>query len=629
MSLNPVPLELYQTIDPRVNVNSKRGYTALRGGMVNSWQQFPATTINNSQVQITCNPPSQDIVINRKVYLKFNATLDFTGTGNPLLQIGANDAPRAYPLSQIINALQFTINNDTLTLAPFYQYWPSLLWYHNTYNDRYKHYSTTPTMLDQQQNYSDIKGQGNRNPLGQYQTNSYETARGAFPMTVVTNGNGTAQVVLEVTEPMYISPLVFGSEDESGLVGVQNMTFTATFGNLQRLWSHNQTNGNPLSALNVTVNSASLLFEYITPNPISPIPKQVSYPYFSIVSYPTKGSSSFAKSSGTTFSSGSLSMNSVQLTSIPRRMYIYARYDDSLTQNPTVSASTGPCLSDSYLALGSPNPLTVTWNNNQFLSQATHQDLYLMSVKNGLQMSFPQFEGVMDNLPGTNSGVSTGVGAILCVDFGTDIGLNPSEAPGLLGNYQLGLTCNFKNINSQLDITPTLYVVVVYEGSFNVINGTCNHQIGVLTKEDVLKSMNAPMYSYKLAENIFGGDFFSSIKKFVGNVASGVKKAVPAVRRALPYVQKGLDVAKQFGLGGARAGAYGMGEGVMSGGRRKVVRRRGRGMDGGILVGAGLMTREQLKEKLRKHQEDENIDETNEEGGDGCCGSSSEKSDSE
>jgi hypothetical protein len=158
-------------------------------------------------------------------------------------------------------------------------------------------------------------------------------------------------------------------------------------------------------------------------------------------------------------------MQSVQVTSIPRRLYIFARDDDSVL-NATSS--------DTFMSLAAgTNPLTLTWNNNQFFSQATAADLYNISVKNGCNMSYSQF---------TNF-----TGSVLCLDYGTDVGLMPDEAAGVLGNYQLGITCQFTNTRST-PITPTLYVVVVLTSSTLIPRGILNN----------------PLNSVELLERILG-----------------------------------------------------------------------------------------------------------------------------
>ena len=249
-----------------------------------------------------------------------------------------------------------------------------------------------------------------------------------------------------------------------------------------------------------------------------------------------------------------LTMQSVQVTSIPRRMYIYARLDDSLQT---------PFTSDSYFALNNlGNPLTVTWNNNQFFSQFTAQDVYNMSTKNGLCQSWSQFEQY--------------TGSVICIDFGTDLGLMSDQAPGSLGNYQLQLTCQFINTNTVVAIAPTLYVVLVYEGAFDIIDGACSHNIGILSHNDVISAKENPMVTYKKVESVYGGDFFSGIKNFFSRIPGAIKSAVEhvpgLVKKIAPYAKTAFDIYKAVRGGRKKRRAKRRGGvlyGDMNGGRRR------------------------------------------------------------
>lgn len=144
-----------------------------------------------------------------------------------------------------------------------------------------------------------------------------------------------------------------------------------------------------ITNVSAQLNSAALLYEFITPDPLQPIPRALESSYFSIVSYPTKLGTSLAAGATANFT-----LASVQLTSIPRRIYIFGRPDDSLQTATT---------SDAYFTIPQlSNPLTVTWNNYQLFSQFTPEDLYNMSVKNGLEMSYSQFMNF--------------TGSIVCID---------------------------------------------------------------------------------------------------------------------------------------------------------------------------------------------------------------------
>lgn len=437
-----------------------------------------------------------------------------------------------------------------------------MLWYHNNFDNRFGDYSLTPSMLDQYQDYS--LGAGSiRNPLSPYGDNSFEQTRGGYVgVSVAGNDNNSTSVTLTVTivEPILISPLVFGqgSDEVCSLVGVDNMSYVATFTNINRLLSiipnqgaPGEINIDPVTGINVTLlPGSSLLFQYLTPDPLEAPARSLVSSYFSIIPYPTRQGQVATYNPLGAPATVSLKLNSIQLASIPRRMYLFARIDDALL----TAAS-----SDSYLALPQTGqPLQVTWNNNQFFSTFSTPQIYDMSVKNGLQMSYTQFVGQ--------------VGSVICIDFGTDLGLASAESSGLIGNYQLSVTCNFGNINPvSTTITPTFYCVIVSEGTFNIINGSCSHMIGVLSHDDVLNAKQDPLVTYKKSQSIYGGDFFSSLKNAFNKVNDFLKRTqlTSSVLSEIPhpYAQKAASFAKKFGYG-VSGGEMMDGEGI-SGGKRK------------------------------------------------------------
>lgn len=528
-------------MDPRLEISGKKDYIAVRGAQVVGYQQYPAVNVNNSSFQITCNPPGRDVAIGRVVLKRVTFQWQITGTntsGGTLLNSGFI-APRAFPLMCITQSEQMTIQNDTLSQAPLQQYWRALLHYRNDFEDRFGALSMTPSMLDQFQEYADGAG-SNRNPLAPYGDNSFENTRGGFVGFTIdpqVPGNTVATGSLTVTEPVLISPFCHGEKGNhyASLAGIQSMSYTATLGNLPRILSVIQGQGAAggqivLQEPVVNIVAASLLFTYLTPDPSNPIPRLMETSYFSPVSYPTRSLVTVAPGAQV-----QLTMNSVQVSSIPRRIYVFSKLDDSQETSFT---------SDTYLSLNPvANPITVTWQNQQFLSQSTTQDLYNISVKNGSNQSWSQFIGRQ--------------GSVLALDFGLDIGLAPNQAPGSLGNYQLGLTCGFVNTSSRT-VLPTLYVVVVSEGAFNMTDGSCSHSLGVLSPDDIMNGEVMPIGSYMKSEDIYGGKF-EFLKTFANKVGTFVKKN-KIISRGLSLVP---DPRAQLASRAAAVLGYGMSGGAV------------------------------------------------------------------
>ncbi len=526
MSLAEPTLRAVRVLDPVTDINQNRVYCLLSGGSEVTWKPNVSTSFSQSSAQWSAPPPSPAIIIDRKVYMAVPVTINFTGTNpiaGPLLQTGV-DAFRAYPLQSIMNTLSVTINNTTVT-QNISDTTPYLLRYHNPVCERNTEHSLSPSMMDQSQNYVDLMG-GIRNPLAGYadSASGADECRGAFPLVSLVNpsqaiGNQSASLQAILTEPLMISPMCFESGMEQGFIGVQTFTVNATWvSNLSRLWSHMvlPLAQNPVTNFTVTVTlgQPTLYFKYITPKQLTAIPRSCTYPYFVVDRYPTNVG---AVASGAV---SQVSSSNIQLNSIPRKLYIFARKQNSdLTFLDT----------DTFLGI---TQISVNWNNRSgLLSAASQQDLYNISRKNGVNLSWQQWSGGPFPTMYGASQLYGSVGSMLCLEFGTDIGLSDLECPGELGTFQLQVNVTIKNINPSQAITPTLYMVVVSEGIFTIEENRSIAQIGIMSKEDVLNAQQMKQVDYNMIWRIQGGSFLSSLKSFGENLLSPLKSAHDFVKK--------------------------------------------------------------------------------------------------
>ena len=563
MSNSVVPLKIVQTLDPVTRINSERSFAVFKGGDRVTYKPVCTTSYTNSTFQFSAPPPSPGTIVDRKILLKVPVTIDFVGTSTGSLLNENFDSFAAYPLSNAMNTLAVSINNTSISINMSDVINP-LLRYNTDSGLKDREYSTTPSMLDQKQRLRGDKD-GNRNPLAPYNSSFHQT-RGGFPFKIISNGATSAQITADLAELLYLSPLSFGKFDHAGFIGVQNMDFNITFNNDlgNRMWSHGS--GGPATLTSVTVNFGQpcLLFKYITPNVTEPIPRSAVYDYYSVNRYPTTQPlvPALAPNISTTIQS-----QNIQLQSIPRRLYIFARKANRTFNDP-----------DAYLAIEN---ISVNWNNNSgLLSSASKEDLYQISVDNGCDLSWSQWSGG----PIYNADFSDqegSVGSILALEMGKDICLNPDECPGQLGTYQLQLNVGVKNVNQvdSLD-SVTLFLIVVSEGAFTILDNNAVSQIGVVTKKDVINSKDAPMIDYEELNYLYGGNFFSGLKDFASRIWSGIKKA-------LPYVSQGVKTAAQIlpmlGLGKEEEEYI-----------KEMLEERGSGV-----VGGKRMTRRQLRRRLQ------------------------------
>lgn len=431
MSFAINPLKTVRVVDPRVNFGNEREYAVVSGGNQISWKPFTTNSFSNSALNFSAPPPNPGICVDPRIYLNLPLSIDFTGpvnTINPALPIllEGYDSFRAYPISSVCQTLTVRINNSAASIN-LSDVISALLRYNTPHKVREFNYSVCPSMLDYYQNYSDGAGTV-RNPLASFGNNSWETTRGAFPLNSVSNAISAAHIEATICEPIFLSPFLFGkgSELRNGFIGVQTMDFQFTFNsNLSRMWSHDVSGGQTFTAVNVNFKSPALLFNYITPKMLEPIPRSISYSYMVIDRFPTDTNIAVPANSAFTMVS-----NNIQLNTIPRRIYIFARQQNaSQTINDT----------DTFAAITGIN---INYNNySGLLASATQQDLYNISKKNGCNLSFPEWCGnvstaVAGSAGNTSAGISgffssvapngfvpTGlVGSVLCLDWGIDIG---------------------------------------------------------------------------------------------------------------------------------------------------------------------------------------------------------------
>ena len=502
----PHGIESVKVLDPKLNFYNDKKYVVLKGGSQNTYQRYPANNVSSSSIQWTVNPPNNMTAINRHVLIRYYVNINFTGTsvsGN-LLQLGTNDGFRAFPISSNLDTATVQINNGSV-VQNISDYIQALLRYNDNIFIRSEQLSSTPSMLDQYQNYSDWTTLGSsRNVLAFYGENSIETTRGSFPITVVSNTPTSAQITAVITEPLYLSPFLYTNAQEQALIGVNTMTINFNLNsslgsNLTTAWSHS-TSGNNLTSATLTFYQApEVLMNFITPDEVMNVPAVVEYPYFDIIRYPNPPQ---------TLSSNATSIfnsSNIQVDGVPEAIYIFARQSNS---DKTITST------DTF---GYISNLQITFNNNsQIFASATPQDLYFMSQKNGLTgVSWPAW--------------SQYVGSVIKVNPSVDFPMGADMASGVGGSYNLLVQATVQNINQSNSLNMVLYVVIVREGVLTVNAGQTIQSINDLTRSDVLNSPITKDVSYDQALTVAsqGGDFRSSIKSALGKLVN----AIPALGR--------------------------------------------------------------------------------------------------
>jgi hypothetical protein len=541
MSLALPALQVVKVLDPRVNINRVPKFAVLKSGTQITYQRFSAPSTSTQNVQFTANPPNSGTIVSRRVYMRWFVALTFQeegpATAGPLLALGTNDGFRCLPISSVINSLQATINNQTLSVN-LNNYLQPFLRYHNSMKTQDADLSMSPSMLDTFQQVEDWQQYGSaKNPLSAYGENSAQQSRGGFVYGAVVNepDTGVAQVAADLTEPLFLSPFSAAGHSKAGFYGVQTMTFNFQLGygstpNLSYMWQHGGDKDFVAGAPVVTFRAPpQMLFQYITPDPTFGIPAQISYNYHTVTTY---SQLSGDLDEGET---EQVSLGNIQLNSIPHAIYIWSRKsqaDASIRDTDTYGGLTA---------------LNITFQNkSSILASATEQDLYQIAARNGVELSWPQW--------------SEYVGAPIKLIPALDLGLASEQAAGSVGSYNLVVQATVKNLNPE-SRRLQVWVAIVSESVLTIVNQQAVVSDGVLTSQDVLTAnLDESMDFEELDRHAryLGAGFFSSIGDFV-------KKALPIASTVADYLPIGAPIKTGLKVASKLAGGRKMkGSGVVS-----------------------------------------------------------------
>lgn len=599
MSLSFQPLQPVEVMDPILMLSNQRFYSVLRGGSQYTYKAWTTTSVAQSALNFSAPPPSVNTAVSRVCYLYLPMRLSFTGipmNNQTLLQAGY-DAPRQFPLQACLDTISCCINNQSFSINSA-DIIHALMKYNTGTLLKNGQYSMTPSYPDQSCEYEAMI-YDTRSPLGFYGdgTEGGVTPRGGFPFKIIANpvGDGSTQMTaivdLAVCEPIELSPFSWGLQRESGFYGVTNFDWSFTFIQTMasRIWSHaiDPVNGSAFTSTNVIFgsmpngptsfsnyagNQPYLLFEYVTPQEIQQIPKEITYPYSQVIRFPTDLGLVQPNVSQQATS------NNIQLNNIPRRIYLYVRESNqSLYSN---SNST-----DSFCSI--QNVSIQFQNKNGLLASANMLQLYEICRDNGCNLNWQQWSGSMVYTTNDFSSQYGTIGGVICLNLAHNIGLDSLTAPGKLANTQIQLTCQIKN-NSAVAKLMTMYIVTVAEGSLCINEGKCFANIGVLSSADILEAQNRPRISYNQVQDVSGsgnyltgqGDLGQDILHGLKNVHDWFKenKVLSRVLGAFPVTQPFGKLAKHFGYGGEGVENMEMecrpplyqdyGEGVVIGGKR-------------------------------------------------------------
>jgi hypothetical protein len=595
-------------------------YAVDKGALSLTNAPYNAIAASASQHTYNINVPSQNVFVDRAFMwssaclISLNVAVDnavsaYTA-GQQVLRLGQDAALCAFPLQELVSTLTATIN-DTSTVINLDTVLHEVLRMVDCKEDRLMR--TCPTMLDKYASYTDADSAVN-NPLSSYYnaTESAEVPNGAWGQIVFCDPNGVplsgagsyvsggitvnyingipvrtnpapgpepAQYPLFLrwfsTEHLVLSPFIFADAKEynTGLFGVNNIQLVMNMkGNISRVLRQSNYFGRICSSIQFAnfaasgspFQTAQVNVQFLTPSLDIPLPPKSIVPFMEFPRYITTGAPPIPPTLAPGVGGVQIQSQTIVLPQIPDMLIIYCK--------PQAYAGNQGSLGDFYYPI---TRLSVNFDNFAgLLSSHTTEQLYQMSVHNGLKMDYSLWRGFANRVVADAAGapamsrVQT-TGGFLVLKPGQDITLQSGQAPSLIGNFTLQFQATVENYSGATENNAQLFVIAVNSGFFETLAGSSRIIKGVLSEADIISAEPVPEGSREDLQRMVGSGFFSKLGSFLSkakDIYSATKPAISQIKGMLPEGKmKGALSAVGYGHAGAgMAGAGHAGAGKKS-----------------------------------------------------------------
>ena len=588
-------IEKFAKYDGRIYAQPGK-YAITKGSLSLTNNTFNAIGATTSQHTYNCIIPSQNVYVDRVLQWSSYVATQLLVTcpagqaaGTPIVVFGQDIALAPFPLHQLVETSQATIN-DTSVILNTSEVLDILLRLTDYKVNRLTR--TCPTMLDRFADYDDAYG-AIGSPLASYldATEAAEMPNGAWadlvfldpttgavavPGAAVTpavgspyvfNANGVPafptggsvagsyQLVVRwrSVEPLVLSPFIFadGAEYSQGLYGINQIQVVLNMkASINRLFRYSVQRG-AFTAIACSYWTGAgytstpfveprIQVQTLTPSLDLPLPSKNVVPFMQFPRYLTNSSVSAA--AGAAFE---INTNTITLPSIPDFFILYCR--------PQAYASGN--VGDYYFPIQSVN---ITLDNySGLLNNHTQYQLYRMAVHNGLEMSWEQWSGSAKAGVQNGAGAPTAygkniqtVGGPLVLAPGRDIPLAAGIAPGVLGNFAFSVKAQVVNSTlAALSNAPvTFYIVTANSGFFESMAGSSRIVLNPCSEADVISAPDAGSSDH--VERLVGHGFFSKL-------GSMLSKAVDIYHKSKPIVSGIKGLLPEDGAFGKVKGALG------------------------------------------------------------------------
>ena len=561
----------------------KLHYNILKGAEDVLCYKFPSTSFSNSQVSFNITSPNLQSCLDRKIILSLQCSFTITtsgrtsgngpiftaGTWSPnnilssgppysvsqsLLPLGSIAALRSdCPFQKRCTNVSLQINTQSISYSMF-DIAEILL----RYGNNYEYANRSLSSLGFKDNYQDYNiantSNVNNNPLGGYgqQGNAFSGRGVAFTSLTVTNGtipgidiNNGSIVTIGWDEPLYFPPFIQSLNDVEGLQGLEKLSIQFTTSGLADMLSIDKYKiaggGDPTTnPVNVTAT--------LIGSPINTQPTLTTFWLYSSASaeqyflknrYPITLFNQYITSVPSTSSLAGASNQSIQtqavtLPSIPSNIWVAVQESKNYkTLNYNATDTFAP-ISNITLTLGVRSGL---------LAESFPESLYQMSVRNGLKISFFEFQ--------------SNVGSPVCINLAKDLPLLKNLSVGSQERINLSMKITFSNpktYNAQYEAI----ILTGDEGILELEHGAARLLSSLVTSKDVVESAietgNVDTIRVDNNENVGGINLGQNLQHYARNVYNVGRKAydlydkhrVPINNAIAKYGPTIAELARQY-----------------------------------------------------------------------------------
>jgi len=489
----------------------------------------------------TFQQPTQAISTKMFVKTTFEVTLD-SGTDD-ISPFAPNGAPRQFPLLSVAQNARIQINGASNDIYPN-QLIHALMRYNNTLSELGRDLSTCPSFPDMYQRYGNATsgGGGWWNPfktavptvttgygtsLGATQSIgessfSMEARGGWVPLKIVYGANlRNAVVTFESVEPVCLSPLVWGHDSHKSLIGVNTLNLTFNLGDLNRVWCANNdkpvgTPHNYLVSDAKIIGNCELYTVLMTPKMIDKIDPVQIYPWHQIFPYQQNTEFPARAAATNTLTTIPVSYNAIQLSGVPKRIYIYAKRSDETVYT-----------TDTFAQISELNVQFDTVTG--IFGGASMQQLYQVCVENGYNGSFMDWAYYS--------------GSIMCIDCEKDLPLGELLSVGSSKNITFSYSLKLTDIDDPYGVVEKrnykVYTMVVYEGIFSIDQFNVPlFQLNTVTPQDIINAHEIQRLPYHAIKGFASGGSFGSQLAHLGSFARKLGRRAIGAYESLPDTTK-------------------------------------------------------------------------------------------